>query len=144
MTTRHARAVAGITFTASLPAWRCTDCGDVTVDDHVVAAFVRAIAIDIAQRGPTNGVTFRFLRARLLLSSGELASVLEIPPSALRRWEEGGDTVERIAWLVVAGLVLESVDAGASTSMRIPGASSSSRSDVEIRLPWDRVTSAAG
>jgi DNA-binding transcriptional regulator YiaG len=136
--TRCTRDVAGVAFSATLPAWRCTDCDRVLVDDHVSRAFDRAIAVDIAQRGPTNGETFRFLRARLTLSRAELAAILEVEPSVLRRWEEDASNVERLAWLVVAGLVLESIDASASTSVRIPGASSTTRTEAEIRLPWDR------
>ena len=142
--TRHARTIAGVTFSATLPAWRCEDCARVVVDDHVYAAFDRAVAVDIAQRGPTNGETFRFLRARLTLSRVELATILEVEPAALRRWEEDAPAVERVAWLVVAGLVLESIDANASASVRIPGASASVRTTVEIALPWDRRTAAAG
>lgn len=139
------RDVAGVRFFATLPAWRCSDCGHVVVDDHVSRAFERGIALEIAQRGPTNGETFRFLRARLTLSSDELAMILEVDASVLRRWETDASNVERLAWLVVAGLALESIDASASTSVRIPGASSSPRTEAEIRLPWDREsTRAAG
>lgn len=144
ISTRHSRVVAETTFNATLPAWRCNACGRVTVDEYVFAAFDRAVAVDIAQRGPTNGETFRFLRARLTLASAELASILEVEPSALRRWEDDANNVERIAWLVVAGLVLESIDANASTSMRIPGACTTVRAAVEIALPWERRASAAG
>ena len=135
---RRTQSVAGVAFSATLPAWRCLDCGHVVVDDHVARAFDRGIAVDIAQRGPTSGETFRFLRARLSLSSHELAAILEVDTSLLRRWEDDATNVERVAWLVVAGLVLESIDASASTSVRIPGASSTTRTEAEIRLPWDR------
>lgn len=143
MSTRRTRTVAGVAFFASLPAWRCSDCGHVDVDAHVVNAFERGIAVDIAQRGPTSGETFRYLRARLALSSAELASILEVEPSVLRRWEDDSPNVERIAWLVVAGLVLESVDASVSTSVRIPGAFATMRTEAEIRLPWDRESTSA-
>lgn len=136
--TRRKRSVAGVAFSASLPAWRCLDCDHVHVDEHVSRAFDRGIAIDIAQRGPTNGETFRFLRERLSLGSTELAAILEVEPTALRRWEDDASNVERVAWLVVAGLVLESIDASISTSVRIPGASATTRTEAEIRLPWDR------
>ena len=135
--TRGTRNVAGVAFSATLPAWRCADCDHVVVDDYVAGAFERGIAVDVAQRGPTNGETFRFLRARLALSSDELASILEVDPAVLRRWETDAANVERLAWLVVAGLVLESIDASVSTSVRIPGASSTTRTEAEIRLPWD-------
>jgi hypothetical protein len=136
--TRDTRSVAGVAFSASLPAWRCCECAHCVVDDHVSRAFDRAIAVDIAQRGPTSGDTFRFLRASLTLASTELAAILEIDAAVLRRWEEDAPNVERVAWLVVAGLVLESIDAGASTSVRIPGASTTARVEAEIRLPWDQ------
>jgi DNA-binding transcriptional regulator YiaG len=136
--TRGTRDVAGVAFSAMLPAWLCTDCRHVVVDEHVSRAFDRGIAVDVAQRGPTNGETFRFLRARLALSSEELAAILEVDPTVLRRWENGAPNVERLAWLVVAGLVLESIDASVSTSVRIPGASATTRTEAEIRLPWDR------
>lgn len=135
---RRTRLVAGVTFSASLPAWRCLDCGHELVDEHVTRAFERGIAIDIAQRGPTDAETFRFLRARLSQPTGELASILEVDPAVLRHWEEDSPNVDRVAWLVVAGLVLESIDAAVSTSVRIPGASQAARTEAEIRLPWDR------
>lgn len=135
---RRTRNVAGVAFSATLPAWRCADCRRVTVDDHVSRAFERGIAVDIAQRGPTSGETFRFLRARLALPSSELASILEVDVPVLRQWEVDATNVDRVAWLVVAGLVLESIDASASSSVRIPGAGSSTRTKAEIRLPWDR------
>lgn len=144
LTKRHSRVIAGVTFTATLPAWRCLDCGHVCIDRHVFASFDRAVAVDIAQRGPTTGETFRFLRERLTHSSEELASILEVDPFVLRVWEDEATKVERVAWLVVAGLVLESLDAGASTSVKVPGSSASIRTAVEIRLPWDDgATSAA-
>lgn len=142
--TRRTRTVAGVAFSATLPAWRCSDCDHVVVDEHVSRAFERGIAVDVAQRGPTNGETFRFLRARLALSSAELAAILEVEPVVLRRWEDDATNVERVAWLVVAGLVLESIDANASSSVRIPGASCTSRTSAEIRLPWDRDIARAG
>jgi hypothetical protein len=141
--TRSTRDVAGVAFSAMLPAWRCSDCGHVVVDDHVSRAFDRGIAVDVAQRGPTNGETFRFLRARLSHTSEELATILEVDAAALRRWETDAPNVERLAWLVVAGLVLESIDASVSTSVRIPGASSTTRTTAEIRLPWDRESARA-
>lgn len=144
LTKRHSRVIAGVTFTATLPAWRCLDCGHVCIDRHVFASFDRAVAVDIAQRGPTNGETFRFLRERLAHSSAELASILEVDAFVLRVWEDDATNVERVAWLVVAGLVLESIDASKSSSVRIPGASASVRTSVEIRMPWDSATSAAG
>lgn len=141
--TRRTQTVAGVAFSATLPAWRCLDCGHVVVDDYVSRAFDRGIAVDIAQRGPTSGETFRFLRARLSLPSQELAAILEVDAALLRRWEGDASNVERVAWLVVAGLVLESIDASASTSVRIPGASSAARTEAEIRLPWDRDSACA-
>jgi len=88
----------------------CVSCEDVIVPVPLLLAFERAIAVDLAQRGPATGQTFRFLRKSVPLSPAEVARMLDASLDTVSRWEAGRRAIDLPSWLVVATIALEAFD----------------------------------
>ena len=131
---RHARALGDVTFASTLPARRCATCEHVSIGEDALAAFRRAVAAEVARRGPVCNETFRWMRAAVPISTAELARLLEVSTDVLRRWERGGGSPDRAAWLIVGGLVLESFDAGETGCIRIAEGRPPGRRQVEVDI----------
>jgi putative zinc finger/helix-turn-helix YgiT family protein len=99
--------VAGQTFTAELSALRCNACGAVFFDGSAVGEFERAVARELARRGPATGETFQFMRKALALRSMDLAEMLDVTHETLARWETGKLPISRASWIAVSSLVLD-------------------------------------
>jgi putative zinc finger/helix-turn-helix YgiT family protein len=99
--------VGGQTFTADLPVVRCEACGAVFFDGPAVGEFERAVARELAQRGPATGETFRFMRKALGMRAADLAEMLDVTPETLSRWETGKLPMGRTSWLTLSSLVLD-------------------------------------
>lgn len=97
----------GQTFAADLAADRCARCGAVFFDGAAMAEFERAVAREIAQRGPATGETFRFMRKALGLRAVDVAEMLDVTPETVSRWETGKLAMTRITWLTLSSLVLD-------------------------------------
>ena len=95
------------TFAADLPAVRCAACGGVFFDGPAVGDFERAVARELAQRGPATGETFRFMRKALGLRAADLAEMLDVTPETLSRWETGKLPMGRTSWITLSSLVLD-------------------------------------
>src|SRR5579862_5812766 len=116
------RKVGGYTYSAEVDALRCRGCGDSTVDAHELMAFELAIAVELARHGPISGETFRFMRKAIPIPAVDLAKLLGSTPETLSRWENETRDVDRAAWFVVGGLVLDAVDGSAATRGRLSAA----------------------
>ena len=99
--------VAGYTFTADLPAVQCGRCGAIFFEGQGIADFERAVAGEIAQRGPATGETFRFMRKALGLKAVDLAEMLDVTPETVSRWETGKLPMARTSWLTLSSLALD-------------------------------------
>ena len=104
------RTIEGCTFVAEAEVDGCTSCDDVVVPVALVLAFERAVAVDLARRGPVTGATFRLVRKAIPLSPAEVARMLGASVDAVSRWESGRRAVDLPSWLVVATIALETLD----------------------------------
>jgi DNA-binding transcriptional regulator YiaG len=73
-------------------------------------AFERAIAGELARRGPVSDETFRWIRKAAGLERGDLAQVLGVTPETIAGWEGERRPIDRAAWLLVAAMVLDGIE----------------------------------
>ena len=109
---RHSfrRTVEGFTFTAEVDVEACAECGDVVVPVPLLLAFDRALACDLARRGPVTGATLRLIRRAASLEPADLAVILGTTVETIASWEAGRRPVDHAAWLVVAAIALDALD----------------------------------
>lgn len=106
---RHAfrRTVAGTTFTADASVDACAGCGEVHVPAALVISFERAVALELARRGPISGETFRWIRKAAGLERVELAELVGISAEVMAAWEEERRSTDPAAWNLVAAMALD-------------------------------------
>src|SRR5690349_17652022 len=100
------RTIGGCSFTAKAEVTACAACGEVDVPVSAIVAFDRAVAEDLARRGPVSGESFRFIRKAIPLQPIELARMLGVTIETVNRWEAGRRDMDLAAWLVVATIAL--------------------------------------
>jgi DNA-binding XRE family transcriptional regulator len=101
------RTVAGCTFTAEVIVDSCAGCGGPNVPAALVLAFERALAIELARRGPISGETFRWIRKAAALERTDLAQLLGVTVETIASWEEERRPTDIAAWTVVASIALD-------------------------------------
>src|SRR4051812_31333367 len=94
------RTVAGCTFTAEVMVDACAGCGGPNVPAALVIAFERALAIELARRGPISGETFRWIRKAAALERTDLAQLLGVNVETIASWEEERRPTDIAAWTV--------------------------------------------
>jgi putative zinc finger/helix-turn-helix YgiT family protein len=115
----HEVEVAGCRFKAMMPATRCAECGETVVSGADLEAFELAVAADLAQRGPTSGEAFRFMRKALGLKAVEVAGLLDVTQETVSRWENDKFKPERRALALLGSMVLDRQDGRATTMDRL-------------------------
>lgn len=110
--------VGGVTFTASLPAAVCRKCGADYVDHHDLARFELAVSAWLGSHGVRTAEAFKFMRKALGLKAAELASLLDLTPETVSRWENGHGTIDVGAFTVLSKLVVDRV-AGSDQTMTL-------------------------
>lgn len=105
--------VAGRSFSANVPAWRCEACGKTHLDGSSFEDFELAVALELATQGPASGETFRFMRKSIGMRAADLAELLDVTPETVSRWETDKLRVARAAWATLADMVVEHAE-GAS------------------------------
>jgi DNA-binding transcriptional regulator YiaG len=113
------RTFAKSTFSAEVDVDACARCGEVLVPATALLAFERAVAIDLARRGPVDGQTFRWIRRHTGISVAELSAAIGRSLETIGSWEEGRRHVVRSAWLVLTTLALELLEAPSGLHERI-------------------------
>jgi hypothetical protein len=105
---KHAltRTVAGHTFKSSVPAIVCKSCGAVYFAGPALGDF------DIAVAG-------KFMRKAVGLSAVALADLLDTSPETVSRWERGVSRMDRAAFAILTGIVLEKTDNRSETLDRL-------------------------
>jgi DNA-binding transcriptional regulator YiaG len=66
-----------------------------------------AEACKAIKNGHKTGANFKLMREVLSLSAAELASMLDVAPETVSRWETGAHTIKPATWTILATLVLE-------------------------------------
>src|SRR5437763_3931447 len=109
------RDLDGRRFTADVPVRRCTSCGELLISGPDMAAFERAITLELARGGEVGAEGFRWLRKATGLKAVRLAELLDLTPMQVSRWENGRKPLERRAVALVSALALEQADGKVAT-----------------------------
>ncbi len=103
-----ARKIAGRTYHVEVPVHVDTDGEEIIKAQDLTRADL-SIAAVIAGEGPVLGETFSWMRRALGLQARQLAELLDVRPESVSRWERGERPMDRAAWLLLAGVVLDRV-----------------------------------
>ncbi|MBX3209733.1 MAG: helix-turn-helix domain-containing protein [Labilithrix sp.] len=100
----------------------CAGCGDVYVPASLMIAFERAVAGELARRGPVSDETFRWIRKAAGIERGELAQILGVTPETIAGWESERRPIDRAAWQLVAAVVLDGIEGprAVRTRLKVP------------------------
>jgi DNA-binding transcriptional regulator YiaG len=98
--------VCGHTFTAQLPASRCTACKQVVIQAEHVRGFERRIAVELAKAGVRSAEAFRYLCRILEMPDVSFAELLDVPVDYVQYWETGKWPVDPRALSVLGALVV--------------------------------------
>ncbi|HEX7479645.1 MAG TPA: helix-turn-helix domain-containing protein [Polyangiales bacterium] len=118
-TTDLHRTVAGTTFAATLTAMKCRACGDTELDPMAATAFELQVAAELVRMGRPTAEAFRFMRKALGFRGPQLAELLGVDRGTLSRWENGVLRVDRGAFVVLGGLVIERLSGRDDTLARL-------------------------
>ncbi len=118
--TSELRSVVGPReFVATVPAARCTACGEAVIEGSTLRAFEDARAHALATEGASDGAALRWLRKAAALSGAELARLLGVAPETVSRWENGVQSPDRATAAVIADLALDALDGSTRTRKRL-------------------------
>ena len=129
------RTVAGTTFTADADVDGCAGCGEVYIPASLMIAFERSIAAELARRGPVSDETFRWIRKAAGVERGELAQILGVTPETIAGWEAERRPIDRAAWLLVAAMVLDSVEGPRPIRSRLKSQPRRTAAPSELAIP---------
>jgi transcriptional regulator with XRE-family HTH domain len=101
------RTIDGCSFVADVKVEVCSSCEEPSIPVAATLAFDRAIAIDLARRGPVTGNSFRFIRKAAGLQPVDLSRLLGVTLETVNRWEAGRREIDLSSWLVTSAIALE-------------------------------------
>lgn len=81
------RQVGGRTYTASVRAQVCPNCGEWVVTDETLGRFEAAVSRAVMASGARDGSTLKWLRKVAGLTAAELAGLLGVTSKTVSRWE---------------------------------------------------------
>jgi DNA-binding transcriptional regulator YiaG len=131
------RDLDGRRFTADIPARKCTSCGELLVSGPGMAAFERAITLDLARGGEVGPEGFRWLRKAAELRAVRLAELLDVTPMQVSRWENGRKPLERRAVALVSALALEQIEGKAATRAVLEALAAGKKPAKSVRFDVD-------
>ena len=126
--------VDGLTFTAELPAWLCTHCGEVYVAGDGISQFEKAVAAKLADLGRLSGEAFRFMRKALGLRATDLATMLDVTPETISHWETTKRAIPRATWALLGALCADATEGRSATRDRLQAARTPAHPRTPIRL----------
>ena len=106
-------------FTALVPGFRCTHCGETYIDGPALGHFEECVATELARAGASSGEALRFMRKTLGLRGSDLADLLDVTAETISRWETGKWPLDRRAMALVAALASERVEGRATTRRQL-------------------------
>src|SRR5260370_42478452 len=104
------RIVAGHSFKASVAALVCDSCGAIYFNGPALGNFDLAVANKLARAGVSDGEAIKFMRKAVGLPAVTLAELLDTSPETVSRWERGVSHIDRAAFAILAGIVMERAD----------------------------------
>jgi putative zinc finger/helix-turn-helix YgiT family protein len=99
--------VAGVRFSADLPALACKDCGETVYEDETLEALELAIADELLGRGIRSPEVFKYARKALNLRQTDLAYLFDVTFETVSRWERGQVKHDMPVFAVLSALVYE-------------------------------------
>lgn len=100
--------VDGRAFTGSIPRMaECEKCGTEYASWNALKTLQTMVARDLAVSAAIGGEGFKYMRKALGIKAKHLASLLDVTRETLSRWETGEREIPRMAWTLLAGMVLE-------------------------------------
>ena len=103
------------TFTATLPATRCTSCGETYINGEVLCRFEGYAARKLAELGIREGAAFRFMRKTLGMRAADLAELLSVTPETVSRWENDKNEVDLAAFTTLGSLIVDKLEGRTTT-----------------------------
>lgn len=137
------QTVGDQTFAATIPAQRCTACGETYFSASDGIRFEQAVAAKLAQSGAATGDAFRCLRRTLRLRAIDLAPLLGVAAETISRWETGQRDVDRAAFGLLGVLVLEQLDHRHDTLDRLGALAHPKHRAKRVRLRLDEARKAS-
>jgi len=128
------RDLDGRRFTAGVPARKCSSCGELLISGPGMAAFERAVTLELARGGEVGPEGFRWLRKAAGLKAVRLAELLDVTSMQVSRWENGHKPLERRAVALVSALALEQLEGKAATRAVLEALASSKKRPKSVRL----------
>jgi DNA-binding transcriptional regulator YiaG len=128
------RTVAGTTFVAAADVDSCGGCGEVRIPASLMIAFERAIACELARRGPISDETFRWIRRAASIERGDLAQLLGVTAETIAGWEAERRPIDRAAWLLLAAIVLDSIEGPRPLRARLRAQQSAAATPPELMI----------
>src|SRR3954467_14646614 len=113
------RTVAGHSFKATVPALVCASCGAVYFNGIALGDFDLAVANKLARAGVSDGEAIKFMRKAVGLPAVTLAELLDTSPETVSRWERGVSHIDRAAFAILAGIVMEKTEDRSDTLERL-------------------------
>ena len=113
------RVVDGIVFEGTLPANVCKGCDEAYFDLAAVERFELGVAAELARMGRGTPTAFKFMRKALGLSGVALGELLGVEPETISRWENGARRLDRGAFALLGGLVMERLEDRSDTRARL-------------------------
>lgn len=95
------------TYSGKLRARHCISCGERTFSDKDLARWEGGVARAILSAGDTSPEAIRHLRTTAGLRAQELATLLDVAPETVSRWENGKRAMDRATFAVMASLAIE-------------------------------------
>jgi DNA-binding transcriptional regulator YiaG len=81
--------------------------------------FDLAVANKLACGGVSDGEAIKFMRKAVGLPAVTLAELLDTSPETVSRWERGVSHIDRAAFAILAGIVMEKADHRSDTLERL-------------------------
>src|SRR6184192_2178551 len=128
------RDLDGRRFTGDVPARRCKSCGELLISGPGLAAFERAITLDLARGGEVGPEGFRWLRKAAGLKAVRLAELLDVTPMQVSRWENGRKPLERRAVALVSALAIEQTEGKTATRAILEALATRKKVSRSVRL----------
>ena len=112
----------GLRCEADIPYTKCTKCGEGFYDNETLEFAEREAAKQVVISGIATDKAFRFLRTTLGLRAIDLATMIDVSPATISRWEHGEVPVDRRAMAILGTMMLEKLEGGIGKTRAVLGA----------------------
>jgi YgiT-type zinc finger domain-containing protein len=99
--------VGGRDYRKMVPGLVCQNCGEGYVDIVEGEGFEEEVALELAMNGPLTGSAFRLMRKVMGYSSGEVATLFQVDPATISRWETEKQPINPHVVVLLGSMLLE-------------------------------------